>query len=155
MAITVKEKELVAVGISVASGCKPCTNFHVGKARGAGAPDREIEQAVVDALSVRECATEFIKSHALARLDHDRSPRLVDSPSTTNHVRQMIFVGAAIGVNCTSNLETHLVAARATGISIQEIAEIAELAASIKQQAATHVARLAGMSETEAGGTAA
>ena len=40
MAITVKEKELVAVGISVASGCKPCTNFHVKSAREVGASRR-------------------------------------------------------------------------------------------------------------------
>ncbi len=29
MAINSKTKELVAVGISVASGCKPCTDHHV------------------------------------------------------------------------------------------------------------------------------
>ena len=54
MAITVKEKELAAVGISVASGCKPCTNYHVKAVREAGASDEEIKQAVADALSVPE-----------------------------------------------------------------------------------------------------
>ncbi len=73
MTITVKEKELAAVGISVASGCKPCTNYHVKAVREAGASDEEIKQAVADALSVRKSATDFMKVHALARLGQEGS----------------------------------------------------------------------------------
>ena len=37
MTMTSKEKELVAIGISVAAGCKPCTDHHVAVARKARA----------------------------------------------------------------------------------------------------------------------
>ena len=52
MAITAKEKELVAVGISVATGCKPCTDYHFKAVRKVRASDEEIRHAVADALSV-------------------------------------------------------------------------------------------------------
>ncbi len=45
MSITPKEKELVAVAISVAAGCKPCTDHHVAVARKARATDAAIGQA--------------------------------------------------------------------------------------------------------------
>jgi AhpD family alkylhydroperoxidase len=48
-----KEKELAAVGISIAAGCKPCTDFHVKKAREVGASEAEIKQSMSDAVSVR------------------------------------------------------------------------------------------------------
>ena len=137
-----KEKELAAVGISVVSGCKPCTNYHVKAVREAGASDEEIKQAVADALSVRKSATDFMKAHALARLGQEGSHSHADGPDSTNRVRELVSVGAAFGVNCTSNLKEHLVAAETVGISQEEVAEIAKLAAFIKERAASHVERL-------------
>ena len=149
MAITVKEKELAAVGISVASGCKPCTNYHAKAVREAGASDEEIKQAVADALSVRKSATDFMKVHALARLGQKGSHSHADGPSSMNRVRELVSVGAAFGVNCTSNLKEHLVAAETVGISQEEVAEIAKLAAFIKERAASHVGRLVRTPEKE------
>lgn len=142
MAITAKEKELAAVGISVASGCKPCTNYHVEAVREAGASDEEIKQAVAYALSVRKSATDFMKAHALARLDQEGSRSHTDGPGSTNRVRELVSVGAAFGVNCTSNLKEHLAAAETVGITQEEVAEITKLAAFIKERAASHVERL-------------
>ena len=66
MAITPKEKELVAIGISVAAGCKPCTDHHVAVVRKARATDEEIRQAANDALAIRRRAADIMQSHALA-----------------------------------------------------------------------------------------
>ena len=52
--LTEKEQELVAVGASIAAGCRPCTAYHVRAARVAGADKEEIRQAVNDALDVRQ-----------------------------------------------------------------------------------------------------
>ena len=142
MAITVKERELAAVAISVASGCKPCTNYHVKAVREAGASDEEIKRAVADSLSVRKSATNFMKAHALARLGQEGSHSDADGPDSTNRVRELVSVGAAFGVNCTSNLKEHLAAAETVGISQAEVAEIAKLATFIKERAASHVERL-------------
>jgi len=149
MVISVTEKELAAVGISVASGCKPCTNYHVKAVREAGASDEEIKQAVADALSVRKSATDFMKTHALARLGQEGSHSHAHGPGPMNRVRELVSVGAAFGVNCASSLEEHLAAAATVGISQEEIAEIAKLAAFIKERAASHVERLVRTPEEE------
>jgi AhpD family alkylhydroperoxidase len=149
MAITVKEKELAAVGISVASGCKPCTDYHVKAVREAGASDEEINQAVADALSVRESAADFMEAHALARLSQEGSHSHTDGPGSVNRVRELVSVGAAFGVNCTSNLKAHLAAAETVGVSQEEVAEIAKLAAFIKERAASHVEHLVGTKTPE------
>jgi AhpD family alkylhydroperoxidase len=52
--LTEKQKELVAVGASIAAGCRPCTTHHVAAARAAGAGDVEIRAAVQTALAVRD-----------------------------------------------------------------------------------------------------
>ena len=154
MVISVTEKELAAVGISVASGCKPCTNYHVKAVREAGASDEEIKQAVADALSVRKRATEFMRVHALARLGQEGSHRHADGPDPLNRVRELVSVGAAFGVNCTSNLKEHLAAAETVGISQEEVAEIVKLAAFIKERAASHIERLVRTPEEEGQATA-
>ena len=68
MAVNPKDKELAAVGISVAAGCKPCTIYHVKEARQAGASDEEMKRVAAAALDVREGATEIMRFHVLARL---------------------------------------------------------------------------------------
>ena len=44
-ALTVKQKELIAVGISVAVRCEPCIDAHVEKALKAGATGPEVMEA--------------------------------------------------------------------------------------------------------------
>jgi len=41
-----RTKELIAIGASVTAGCKPCLEYHVGKAREHGASEEEIRAAV-------------------------------------------------------------------------------------------------------------
>jgi len=50
---------------------------------------------------------------------------------------------------CVSNLEEHLAAAENAGITQEEIGKIVKIAAFIKGRAASHVERLAGISEEE------
>lgn len=44
-ALTVKQKELIALAIGVAVRCDPCIEAHVAKARKAGASDAEMMEA--------------------------------------------------------------------------------------------------------------
>ncbi len=48
-----KEKELVAVGASVAAGCIPCTRYHIEEVRATGATTDEITHAIEAALCVK------------------------------------------------------------------------------------------------------
>jgi len=143
MTITTKEKELAAVGMSVATGCKPCTDFHVKAARKSGASDAEIKQAMSDALAVRRGATEIMEAYGLAHLG-ERQP--VGGPEhivTTDRVKELVCIGAAFGVNCVSSLKAHLDAAESVGISHDEITMIVKLSAFIRGKAASHVEHLA------------
>jgi AhpD family alkylhydroperoxidase len=147
MVLRLKERELAAVGISVATGCKPCTDYHVKAARKARASDDEIGRAVAAALSVRTSATAIMEAHALAHLGEAGHGGGTGGGGETDRAKVLVSVGAALGVNCTSSLDKHLAAARAIGISDQDVADIVKLAVFIKGMAASHVNRMAGVEE--------
>ena len=149
MAITAKEKELVAVGISVATGCKPCTDYHFKAVRKVRASDEEIRQAVFDALSVRESATKIMEAYALAHLGKNPHGSESSSSGEANRIKELVSIGAAFGVNCVSSLEKHLAAAKSMNIPSEDVATILKLAEFIKGKAASHVKRLAGTSLEE------
>jgi AhpD family alkylhydroperoxidase len=136
-----KEKELIAVGISVAAGCKPCTDYHVKAVRAAKATDDEIRQAIADAMCVRKSALELMDAYALSHLGATNS--VADCGSTdTNRIKELVAIGAAFAVNCTTNLEKHVAAAEAVGITKDEVHAVVKLAEFIKGKAAAHVEKL-------------
>lgn len=59
-----REKELIAVAISVAAGCEYCTAFHVKAAKEKGASAPELEKMLRTALKAREEAARRIASVA-------------------------------------------------------------------------------------------
>ncbi len=143
MVVRLKERELAAVGVSVAAGCKPCTDYHVKAARNARASDEEIGQAVAEALHVRKSATAIIEAHALAHLGESAHASGPARAGEIDRGTALVRVGAAFGVNCVSNLEKHFADAEAVGVSREDIATIVQLAAFIKEKAASHVECLA------------
>lgn len=52
--LTPVERELVAIGASVASNCIPCVTYHMAKARKLGLSDAHIMEAVELADKVRQ-----------------------------------------------------------------------------------------------------
>ncbi len=52
-AISVKYKELIALGVAVTTQCPYCIEIHAGNARGAGASEQEIAEAVLVAAALR------------------------------------------------------------------------------------------------------
>lgn len=150
MAITSKEKELIAVGVSVASGCQPCTDYHIKAVRRLGAFNGEIGQAVADALAVRQAASAIMARHARAHLGKGW-PETGHKPSKpADRIKTLVSIGAAFGANCVESLEQHLAEAEMVGISPDEIATIVKLAAFIKTRAALHVERLVSPAEEKA-----
>jgi AhpD family alkylhydroperoxidase len=143
MSLNLKEKELVAVGASVAAGCKPCTNYHFKKVREAGASDEEIKQAVSDAVSVRDSAKKIMEAHGLKHLGIVRDLDEAGVTENTTRIKELVSLAAAFAVNCTSSLEKHISLAQNTGISDNEIKSVLDLALFIKGQASSHVDRIA------------
>ena len=142
MPLDIKEKELAAVGISIATGCKPCTNYHVKKTREAGASDEEMQQAIGHALNVRNTTTNAMDnfSRTLLGAGPGKECACVGEPTRQ---KELVAVGAAFAVNCTANLEKHIKAARSVGITEDEIKEILDLALFIKGKGASHVDHIA------------
>jgi AhpD family alkylhydroperoxidase len=142
-----KEKELVYFGASVASGCKPCTRFHIKKLRKAGAQNDEVEQAITDALRVRDDARDIMESQALGLVGIARAHDDDDASEGTSRARELVSVGAAFAVNCTSNLEKHITVARSIGISDDEIRVVLDAALSVKSRAASYVNKVGQLKE--------
>jgi len=143
MAVTEKEKELIAIGISVVAGCKPCTSHHLKAAKNVGASDTEIEEAATTAILVRERATAVMKQFCLSRLGRPREIRGKTDQTTiarkTNRITELISIGAAYAVNCTTSIRKHLDAAKSLGIGQEDVIEIIKLSTFIKGRGAYHV----------------
>lgn len=142
MSINYKEKELVAVGASVAAGCKPCTNYHFKKVRKAGTSDEEIKQAISDAICVRNSAKEIMEAHGLKHLGIEKNINDCGCNEETTRIKELVSVSAAFAVNCTSNLEKHINAALNVGITDEEIKLVLDFTLLIKDKAALHVDRI-------------
>jgi AhpD family alkylhydroperoxidase len=147
MALKPDEKELAAVGISVAAGCRPCTSYHLKEVRKTRATEAEIRQAVVDAVCVRNSATESMRRHGLELGDADGELPGCGCSGETTRIGELVSIGAAFAVNCSANLAKHLQASQTVGVTEDDVAAIAELAAFIKKMAASHVERVVGQTE--------
>jgi AhpD family alkylhydroperoxidase len=130
-----KETELLAVGASIAAGCRPCTAYHVKKAHEAGAAGCEIRQAVDAALYVRETATEIMAGLADELLDRGSSTTASNGYQDTQ-IGQLVSVGAALAVNCVASFGSHVEAALQLGASRKRIEGAIEVARVIKREAA-------------------
>lgn len=133
MPMTHLEKELVALAISVAAGCRPCVTYHLVEVRKAGADDAAIETAVSGALCVRKAAAEGMRNHALG-LD----PVLDGCSGGTDPLAEMVALGAALAVNCTAETGRHLAAARSLGVAQDRLDEVFTLVAMIRSKAVGH-----------------
>ncbi|MGF1757101.1 carboxymuconolactone decarboxylase family protein [Photobacterium sagamiensis] len=141
MAWTDKEKELVAVGISVAAGCRPCTKYHYKHAREMEISDDEIRRAVEAAISVRKQAAINMESFAITNLksgDEGDSNSLLGD----DRISVMVRIGAAYAVNSTADLEIQLMVTESVAISGDELQAIAKLAGFIRGKAISHVEKL-------------
>ena len=64
-AVPVKYKELIALGVAFTTQCPYCIEIHSGRARQAGASDKEIAETVVVAAALRAGAAVTHGTHAL------------------------------------------------------------------------------------------
>lgn len=66
--LSLKERELTAVGAAIASNCVPCIEYHIPQARKAGLSDAEIREAVELADQVRQVPADKVLQTAFALL---------------------------------------------------------------------------------------
>jgi AhpD family alkylhydroperoxidase len=126
-----KEKELVYLSASVASGCQPCTEYHIGKSREAGFTENEIHEILLMALSVRDMATRNMESFILNKK--------VDGEIgiTGNLNRDDILIGLAAGysVNYKSGFARYAKMGQKIGIGDHELYEIIKMSGAVADKA--------------------
>lgn len=150
MVIRLKERELIAVGISVAAGCRPCTDYHLKAVREAGGSEEEIKATIATAISVRISAANLMVDYAQSRLADEEPGDELGLNVEISRVQVLASLGAAFAVNCVPSATKFLAAAKAADISEVDIAEITQLAKFIRGKAISHVDRLVGQKEVEA-----
>lgn len=142
MAVTDSERELAAVGISIAAGCKPCTSYHVKAARKAQVSDDAIKHAVAQALSVRETAAQVMELHGRSLTGGAEDSIPEQDPAEADRLTVLISIGAAFGANCATSLKKYLSLAEDIGVPHEDADEVMRLAVMVKERAASHVDRI-------------
>ena len=130
-----KDKELVAVAASIASGCLSCTTYHIKALRESGASELEILGAIRIALDVRDNATEIMAEAAQGNLIYEY-PGNKQSSSLKQPIHDLIAIGAALACNSVAGLEYYLTVARTTGTSTRQIKTSMGIAQAIRNEAA-------------------
>ena len=137
--LTEKEKELIAIGASVAAGCRPCTEYHVKTARSAGACDRSLTLAVEAALAVRASATRTMDEWA-GQCQGARPPLDDGFRAEKRLIAELTAVAAAFAVNSVPDLKARLQSACEGGATPEQIRSTIALAGMIKKVAGEKVA---------------
>ena len=151
--LTQKEKELVAVAASIASGCLPCTVHHTKAVRQAGASEAEVLGTIGIALDVRDNATEIMAEAAQGNMIYEY-PGNRQSSSLIQPIHNLVAIGAALACNSVAGLEYHLTAAKRAGASTRQIQTAMGIARAIRKEAAEKaditIGRLADPTEVKA-----
>jgi len=149
--LTEKEKEIIALGASVAAGCRPCTEHHVKAARAAGVCDRGLTLAVETALAVRESATKTMDEWA-GQCQGERPELDSGFRAEKRQIAELTAVAAAFAVNSVPDLRARLQAACACGATTEQIRLTLAIAGMVKKAAeeklAAVIGELSGASET-------
>ena len=133
--LTQKEKELVAVAASIASGCVPCTMHHLKAVREAGASEAEVLGVTRIALDVRDNATEVMAEVAQGSLNYEY-PGKAQSGSIKQPIDNLVALGAALACNSVTGLEYYSATTKAAGASTRQIQTAIGIAWTIRKSAA-------------------
>jgi AhpD family alkylhydroperoxidase len=133
--VTRKEKELVAIAASVASGCVPCTMHHIKSVHEAGASDAEIFAAICIALDVGDNATEVMGEIAQGN-QNKKYPAQTQSSSLEQGMEVLVSIAAALACNSVAGLEYYVAAAGVAGVSTRHIKTTIAIARDIRKSAA-------------------
>ncbi len=150
--LTEKEQSLIAVGASVAAGCRPCTAYHVKAARSAGACDRSISLVIETAVAGRLSATAAMDKWA--EQCHGAKPHIDDAFRAQKRlIAELTSVATAVAVNSVPDLQKHLEAAQELGARAEQIHIAIEIARKIKRVAEEKIDAI--LQRSEEGATSA
>jgi alkylhydroperoxidase/carboxymuconolactone decarboxylase family protein YurZ len=139
MAITPQERELVIIGVSVASGSKGNLRESVMVAHQLHVPDEAIEDTISNALRIRRTATESMENFVSAGFAEQTESE--SGADDLQRIQALVSVGAAFAVNCVASLDDEVAKAKVIGIPEEDLDAVVSLTAFMKAMAASHVER--------------
>jgi AhpD family alkylhydroperoxidase len=134
--LTTAELELASIGASVGAGCQPCLEHHLRAGREAGLSSAQLLQALADAECVKRSAYNQLAAHGRSLLG-ESVEEPADCCSDSNRAKEFVSIGSAIGANSLANLDKHVAAAKAVGLSEAQIAAAIKVAQSVQRHAAS------------------
>lgn len=131
-----KEKELIYLSASIASGCRPCTLYHLRKSSEAGLTDIEINKTINLTISIKSNATHYMESLANNRktVKKDADKKQV----SINRSDILVGIAATYAVNFTSGLENYMNIGKNNGLNESELSEIIKISKSVIEMARAH-----------------
>jgi len=132
-----KEKQIVYLSASIASGCRPCTKYHLRRSYEFGLSDFKIKKSIALAISIRNNATHSMESLAS---NHNSGENIEeDNQVSINRNNILVGIAAAYSVNFPSYLEKYMSIARTNGVCDEELSEIIKISKSVNDMARAHV----------------
>jgi alkylhydroperoxidase/carboxymuconolactone decarboxylase family protein len=165
-ALTVKEKELIAVAVAHATQCPYCIDFHTQNAKKAGASLEELVEAVFVTASIEAGGALAHSTHAQNAVDPEaddvlyrrsnfnKLPNLknwapdafralinfsnaaVKEGKLSAKLKELIAVAVAHTTECPYCIDKHTKAAQKAGASMEEISEAIMVAAALRASSA-------------------
>ena len=132
--LTEAQREFVAIGAAIGAGCQPCTQYHVRAALKAGLSVEEIRRAIEEAQVVRQEGGVAVANVGRTMLGLDVEAQGDGLPS--DRPQALAYIGSATGCNAGGLLARYLGAARALGLSAEQLGEAVEIAQVVKERGA-------------------
>lgn len=129
--LNTKEKEMIALGASIAAGCQPCTIHHIEAARTVGTCDKGTTLAVTAGADVRRAATETMAAWGMEELGG--TVELPDEWLAERRlIRALVSVAAAFAVNSVTEFHRFAEEAQHLGASDRQVQMALAIARKIK-----------------------
>ena len=126
-----KEKTVVLLASSIASGCLPCTKYHIERSLESGFTEDEIRKIVVLAISVRDKATRYMESFALNK--EAESGTAIQKNLDRNDI--LAGIAASYSINFQTDYSIYLSIGKKRGMSDSELSEIIIMSRAVSDKA--------------------
>jgi AhpD family alkylhydroperoxidase len=136
MALDQKDKELVAIGASIGSLCRPCLEHHIPAGREAGLTEPELAQAVQVAHASHDTAVILLFQRSRELLGQDAPAGAAVEAEPGSLLGELVALGASIGANCHPLVEQHVAGALRQGLTASQARSAIKMAEIVQQHAA-------------------
>ncbi len=126
-----KEKTVVLIAASIASGCQPCTKYHIERGLETGFTEDEIRKVVVLGISVRDKATRYMESFALNKEAETRTEIQEDLDRSD----LLVGIAASYSINFQIDYSIYLSIGKKRGMSDRELSEIIIMSRAVSDKA--------------------